>query len=276
MIVGDAKRATVLGASGFIGSHLAQELRAQGVEVATPGIDHDLRGEDLGAGFYCIGVTADFRSRPFDTVESHVSKFARVLEETSFESLVYLSSTRIYGTGHEPGHEDDGIIIRPWTIDHLYNLSKLLAESLANASGKPVKAVRLSNVYGADLGSQNFLSSILSDAARGRKITLHTSMDSSKDYINVNAATARIARIGFEGDRSLYNVASGTNVTNRELADCIRTHTDVEIETAPDSPMVAMAPVDITRVVDEFGPIHSDVLADLPALIDLYREEAGR
>jgi len=64
--------------------------------VICPTRDESLDGRDLGHIIYCIGITADFRRRPHDTITAHVTKLQEVLTRTSFESLVYLSSTRVY------------------------------------------------------------------------------------------------------------------------------------------------------------------------------------
>jgi len=35
---------------------------------------------DPGHVIYCIGLTADFRQKPFETIEAHVSKLAEVAQ----------------------------------------------------------------------------------------------------------------------------------------------------------------------------------------------------
>jgi len=79
-------RCTVLGGQGFIGRHLTRYLRGLGYEVWVPdreALDDYLKMPEttLGEVFYCIGLTADFRARPFDTVRAHVSLLADVLEQ---------------------------------------------------------------------------------------------------------------------------------------------------------------------------------------------------
>ncbi len=61
--------------------------------------DATWRGADLGHAFYCIGLTADFRSRPFETIEAHCGLLKEVLSGSRFSSFVYLSSTRVYARG---------------------------------------------------------------------------------------------------------------------------------------------------------------------------------
>ena len=73
---------TVLGASGFIGGRLVRYLRSLGHSVLVPGRDDaHLTGQPLGHLIYAIGVTADFRARPFDTMDAHVSVLSKALRE---------------------------------------------------------------------------------------------------------------------------------------------------------------------------------------------------
>src|ERR1700686_1955024 len=87
---------TVLGGSGFIGSHLVQKIRQLGMDCYRPERDDELAGKKLGDVIYCIGLTADFRRKAFQTVDAHVCKLRDVLERCDFDSLSYLSSTRLY------------------------------------------------------------------------------------------------------------------------------------------------------------------------------------
>ncbi len=73
-------QATVFGANGFVGRALVQHLEEQGypVRAVTRG-DASWRDTDLGHAFYTVGLTADFRSRPFETIDAHVSLLTRIL-----------------------------------------------------------------------------------------------------------------------------------------------------------------------------------------------------
>ena len=88
----------VLGAEGWIGSALVNDLRQQGRAVLAV-----RRGElndwlacsnSLGPVIYAIGLTADFRERPYATVEAHVTLLSRVLQRSGLSQFVLLSSTR--------------------------------------------------------------------------------------------------------------------------------------------------------------------------------------
>jgi nucleoside-diphosphate-sugar epimerase len=264
------KHITVLGATGFLGSHLTAELRRRGFEVATPARDADLTSLDLGTVFYCIGLTGDAPRRPFDTVTAHVDKLSSVLRLCRFEQLVYLSSTRLY-LGAPTGSENETLRLDPLDPGRLFNVSKAAGESLVAASKRPARIARLSNVYGPNWESDNFLPTIVAAACRDGAVTLGDAPESAKDYVHVRDAVDALIHIAVNGSRALYNVASGRNVTHGELATGLRRLTGCRIETGAQSRTIVFPTVDIARLRSEFPFAPRSVLADLPWLVDSCR-----
>jgi len=261
---------TVLGASGFIGSHLVAHLRREGMEVYAPDRDTDLTDRPLGTVIYSIGVTSDFRSRPFDTVNAHVCKLSEVLQHTDFETLTYLSSARIYQMNLPLAAETVDLQVNSQNPSDLYNLSKLMGESLALHSGRNVRVVRISHVYGDDFTSDNFLPSVLRDAVKG-KVVLRTSLDSAKDYVSIEDVVSGILKIACEGTQSVYNLASGCSISNGQLAEHITRLTGCTFEVLPDAPTLRYPPMSIARMQQEFDFSPSDLLDDFARLIDQFR-----
>ena len=263
---------TVLGASGFIGSALVKRLDEIELEHLSPDRNEKLAGRKLGNIIYCIGLTADFRSRPFETVEAHVCHLARVLRDYEFESLVYLSSARLYQKQNTPASEEDFLRVSPSNQGDLYNISKIMGESLALASGKKTRVVRLSNVYGNDFTSQNFLSSIIVEALSKGKVTVNNAPDAEKDYISIHDVVDGLIKISGEGKQSLYNLASGVNVSNQILLRKISDLTGCEISFDAAAARISFPPIGIDRIRSEFGFRPRYVLDDLGDLIGSYRK----
>src|SRR5579884_2277402 len=112
--------ATVIGAQGFIGSHLVSYLGEIGAAVFAPRKgDPAILSEPLGHVFYCAGLTADFRQKPFETIRAHVAYLLDVLQRAHYESLLYLSSTRVY-PGATAGREDETLRVNPCDPSDLY------------------------------------------------------------------------------------------------------------------------------------------------------------
>lgn len=269
-------RLTVLGASGFIGHHLVRRVDATDWEIRAPAHEADLSGGHLGHVVYAIGVTGEFRTRILDTVDAHVCRLGTLLSAGNFDSLTYLSSTRVYS--HNPGtaHEDDLIAARPADVSDLYNLTKLLAESLLLASGRRVRVLRLSNVYGIDARSPNFLALLIREAIATRRVRLETSAASVRDYVSVDDVTDVILRTMTDGAHAIYNVASGINLAHGELAAALADLVDGEVVVEPDAPMVAQPAINIDRLVAEFGFQPRRLLDDLPALVSAFRREKAQ
>lgn len=263
---------TVLGATGFIGSHLIRALRDAGHDVYAPAKDDQTIFErPLGHVLYCIGLTADFRSRPFDTVRAHVSVLADVLEKAAFDSLVYLSSTRVYARSAS-GKESASLAVDVSDPSDLYNLTKLTGESLCRACNRPnVKVARLSNVIGRDHHSENFLFSLIRDALSGR-IELQSDPDSAKDYILLDDVVSLLPRIATEGKEWLYNVASGTNVAHCDIVNVLTKLTRCDVTIYQGAPRLIFPEIDIARLRSEFGFSPASILEYLPGLVTEFSQ----
>lgn len=268
---------TVLGASGFIGSHLVAHLRARGDDVTCPPRDDWSKlTNGLGHVIYSVGITADFRVRTVDTAEAHVGRLTEVLRRGDFESLLYLSSTRLYG-GASRASEEATFTVDPARLDDVYNLSKLLGESLCLAMpNERVRVARLSNVFGPDWSSRNFLASVISEAIDTGALLLHTAADSAKDYIAVDDVVAALLAIVARGSERIYNVASGKNVTNAEIAMRLTEICGCRVDVVPNAPSVVFPIIERDRLnrILEIAPV--PLLDALPSLVDDYRRWKSR
>ncbi len=125
--------ATIVGASGFIGSRLLRHLQHLGWDCRMPARDdRAFVRERLGTVFYCAGLTADFAKRPHDTVRAHVGLLDELLAHANFDALVYLSSTRLYdgciANARSFVDEHTPLALDPAQPRHLFDLSKALGE----------------------------------------------------------------------------------------------------------------------------------------------------
>lgn len=227
----------------------------------------------MGHVIYCIGLTADFRSRPFDTMQAHVGLLTETMAHYRYASFLYLSTTRLYMRMAQ-SVEDSIIPIHPTDPDQLYNASKLAGECLCLSMPDPaVRVARLANVYGADFNSQNFLSSIIMDALREKRVTLRTGLASAKDYIHIDDATAALIDIAISGQERLYNVGEGRNTSHGELCDLLVAETGCQVEVLPDAPDV-VAPVLCTdRLRREFCFSPRTVAQALSDVVRQYQQD---
>lgn len=246
---------TVLGGSGYIGRHLVDYLRMQGHEVWAPGRgDDSVFSRDLGHVFYCVGLTGNFRERPFDTVQAHVEFLSEVLRRGQFASLLYLSSTRVYMGAHST-HEDTALSVQPQDPSYLYNLSKLMGEALCHSCGRPqVRVARLSNVVGPgmDPRSGNLVADLVRQARAGHMV-LRTAAQSAKDYVHVDDVVEWLLRIALHGRFSTYNVASGRQTTHAQWLERLSAQFGASVEVLADAPLQSFPGIEVERLATEFG-----------------------
>jgi nucleoside-diphosphate-sugar epimerase len=267
---------TVLGATGFIGERLVNKLKSEGHTVITPirsENQHDyieqLKGVDLGYLIYAIGLTADFREKPYETIDAHIGLLKDVLKHAQFDRMVYLSSARVYQKSLTTS-ESAYITIDVNDPSDLYNLSKLMGESLMLTTTKSSSVVRLSNVYGEDFGSNNFLNQVLREAASTKKVEFHSSPKSSKDFISVDDAVEKIIQVVTSGKERIYNIGSGINTSNQQLAD--------ELSKCNVSPIFhekskdwVFPPLDTSKLITEFGVVEKTLSEDFEDLFTAYK-----
>ncbi len=265
---------TVLGSSGFIGSHLVNRLKCGDFDCYTPAKYEDVAGIKLGHVIDCTGLSADFRTKPFETVESHVCHTLKILRECKFDSFLYLSSTRVYGTREGIARESDIVLNQPLNPNDLYNISKIMGESLCFTSGgENVRVVRLSNVYGYDIKSENFIFSLIRDTLHNKKMVLNTTLDTSKDHISVDYVVKILYQIALHGKYRIYNVAKGENTTTGQIVNKLAELTDCSIEVSKDAQKICYPRICIDRLKEEFAFSPSNIIDDLEGLVEKYREK---
>jgi len=270
-----AARVTVLGGTGFIGRHLAAALRGRGMDVYVPSRGDDaVLARPLGHVVYAIGLTSDFRTRPLDTVEAHVCVLRELLARADFDSLTYLSSTRVYAGGGDT-RETARLHVDPSAPGDLYNLSKLMGESLCLHGGRPAKVARLSNVVGLRDTPDSFIDQLLDEGARHGVIRLRTTLDSRKDYIHVDDAVAQILALALSDEAGIFNIAQGAGASNGQVAQWIARKLGYRIEVCDAAARWDFPDIDVGRFQSRFGMPPRPFDDAFPLYLDQYRQHKG-
>jgi nucleoside-diphosphate-sugar epimerase len=245
---------TILGANGFIGKHLVKHLREQGYQCDTPERgDETIYHSPLGHIIYAIGLTADFRVRPLDTVEAHVCLLRRLLEEGNFDSLTYLSSTRVYANANNTDEKAD-LKVNPSNFGDLYNLSKLMGESLCLHGGKTnTKIVRLSNIIGKRADTDFFIDQLIEEGKKQGYIEFQTTLSSAKDYLYIEDAISLVSMIALSPHNGIFNVAGGEEIQNDQIACFLKDKMGFEIRVSKDANTWGFTPINTAKVRDIFG-----------------------
>ena len=112
---------------------------------------------------------------------------------------------------------------------------------------------------------------ILTAACRDGSVTIRDAPESAKDYVHVEDAVEALIRIALDGRERIYNVASGRNVSHRELSDELRRVSGCTVDFEVDTASVVFPPIDTTRLQAEFPFSPRLVLDDLAELVDQCR-----
>jgi nucleoside-diphosphate-sugar epimerase len=221
-------RATIVGHKGFIGSHLYSFLSSQKWECYLPDrtVSWIIPGKNLGHIFYCAGTTSDYLDKITDTIDAHVVLLLKILKSGTFDSLTYLSSTRLYDNALqlEGNLEDISFALKSSEARNLFDLSKLLGESLCLQIGNPtVRVARISNVYSVGQESQGFIGELLNFVNQNYSsvMAIKGSPQDSRDYLDIEDLLPVLVKIAIKGQSRIYNIASGENTKNLEIASLI-------------------------------------------------------
>jgi nucleoside-diphosphate-sugar epimerase len=252
---------TVLGAGGWIGAALVAQLQRQGrpvLAVNRAGLPAWLAGsEPQGPVINAIGLTADFRQRPYATAEAHVGLLSQVLQRPGLVQLIYLSSTRVYARSGDT-HETAALPCLSSDPSDLYNLSKLLGEALVLQDPRPgLKVVRLSNVVGPGQPASTFVGALLAEAqAKNGAVTIQQPAATTKDYVALADVVRLLPLIAEQGQQRLYNLGSGRNSSHAEEAAWLERQ-GLAVRFAGGAESVAgpsFPPLAIERLKAEFEP----------------------
>ena len=249
-------RVLLTGGAGFIGSHVAEHLLAQGHEVA---IIDDLssgKRENLptGARFYeadirsgCgqifeefepealshhaaqIDVRRSVREPDFDA-EVNILGTLRLLQECvrhNIRRVIFASSGgAVYGEPEEfPATED-----HPQYPVSPYGVSKLAGERYLHFyslhHNLPYVALRYANVYGPrqdPYGEGGVIAIFSANLAANRRSTINGTGEQTRDYVYVDDV-ARANVLALEGDPApgAYNVGTGVETSVNELYELAR------------------------------------------------------
>jgi UDP-glucuronate 4-epimerase len=253
-------KALVTGVAGFIGSHLAERLIAEGHAVvgvdaltdyydparkranlaaieadSLEVVEGDLNQLDLGPLLEGVDVVFHLAGQPgvraswgktfADYLDQNVLATQRLLEacrDASIQKFVYASSSSIYGDAERfPTKEED----LPAPISP-YGVTKLAGEHLSRlyfrAHGLPTVALRYFTIYGPRQRPDMAFCRFIAAAFEGEPITVFGDGEQVRDFTYVGDVVAATMAAAEKGTPGVsYNIAGGTQTTIREVIDAI-------------------------------------------------------
>lgn len=264
---------TVVGGNGFIGTEIVNQLMSNLHDVFVPEkYDTRLFTEQLGTVIFVAGH-GDCKNNPSKVFNSNTVLLAEMLENSTFDKLVYVSSTRLY-MGLDNATEFTDVTVLKDDKRRLFNLTKLVAEELCLLSNKSTIIVRPSNVYGLALHSPLFLPAITRNAIINNKVDLYVTPDYKKDYVSVVDVAYAICELAAKKNltQNIFNISSGFNTSARDIAKLLNKETGCQINWHEGSVDEVFPKNDISAIQREILFEPKNVLDDLKLMIDEFKQ----
>jgi UDP-glucuronate decarboxylase len=254
------KTVLITGAAGFLGSHLADRLLAEGFEVV--GLDNlmtgdlsNLRSASRDPHFHleigdvretlhvyaeriynlaCPASPVHYQSDPYATLTSSVLGAIRLAEHARLRRvrIVHASTSEVYGDPLEhPQKETYWGHVNPVGERACYDEGKRAAETVLmdarRAHRADIRMMRIFNTYGPRmaLNDGRVVSNFILQAIANEPITIYGDGSQSRSFCYVSDLIEGIVRLG-EADVSkmeypIVNLGNPREMTMHELADAV-------------------------------------------------------
>ncbi len=217
-----AKRISVFGATGFIGSHYTRKSKFETIKIPK-----EVNESESNEILFLIGTTSNYNvyQNIFLDVETNIIKLLSTLDSSrqKFPDLVinFASTWFVYGSGKIPFQENQ--VCKPRGF---YSISKysaeLMLESYCKTFNIEYRIIRLGNVIGPGdkkASSQKNAVQYLANRIRaGEDVDLYEDGNVLRDFIHVDDVVRGIDLIIEKSDTNqVFNLASGIGTRIGEL-----------------------------------------------------------
>ncbi len=254
------KRAAILGAAGFIGSHLADRFLAEGWRVV--GVDNFITGHrrnlrhlereprfefleadicepldavrgplDAVLDFASPASPVDYLQRPFETlrVGSVGVENALKLAERAGATFLIASTSEVYGDPLEhPQRESYWGNVNPVGPRAVYDEAKRFAEAITSAYRRyrsvPVRIPRIFNTYGPRmrLDDGRVVPSLVGQALRGEPLTVFGTGAQTRSFCYVEDNVEGMWRLLHASFQDPVNIGNPQEMTILEFARAVQ------------------------------------------------------
>jgi len=230
------KKYLVTGASGFLGSHIADILSLHGYDVclfdkkiskfkqhkqkmvigSINNLNHIIKASKNVEVIFHFAATADLKAAnedPFQTIENNIIGTVKILKaclKNKVKKIIFASS--IYARSEQGG---------------FYSTSKLASEMLIERFCKKYKIkfiiLRFGTVYGERANNFNTVQKFINDATSRKKIIRNTIGNEIRNYIHVSdVAKLTLELLKKKYENKYYNIFGKKNFFVKDLLKIIK------------------------------------------------------
>lgn len=220
------RRVAVTGATGLVGSCLAQDLVRRGSRVSALVLDSDpqsefIRSGTIGRTRVANGGLEDYSAverlilgdecdtvfhlgaqtlvgtayrAPLATFEANIRGSYNLLEacrrhDKTVKRVIIASSDKAYGAGDHLPYDEDMPLVGRYPYDVSKSCTDLIAQSYFHTYGLPVVIARCGNIYGGgDLNWSRIVPGTIRALHKGQRPTIRSDGQSTRDYVFVEDA----------------------------------------------------------------------------------------
>lgn len=232
-----SERVVVVGAAGFIGKALVNELRKTRIEtIGFSRKDCDLlRREEViqkispHLGGSTLIYSAGKHRQHGDTLDFYADNSTSVInvlcaaEKIAPKRIIFLSSLEVYGVIEKNQKITESSKLAPASLYAAGKISQeYLVRTWARLNKVPCVLMRLPGIYGPDDNRTSIVSALFDAGINGREFNLHTTGNELRDYIiSADLASCVVKIISRTNASEILNIGSGTSVSINYLIDLV-------------------------------------------------------
>lgn len=256
----NGRRVLITGGSGFIGSNLANHLVSENdvhvvdngylgtAENLDPAVEYHDRSvleadlpTDVDVLFHLAALSSYqmHEESPVEGAQVNVDGFVNTVHqarEDGCETVVYASTSSIYGSQTEPCSEE-----MPVTATTGYEASKLSRERYGeyfnNHYGMSMAGMRFFSVYQGYGGAEahkgqfaNVIAQFADDLAHGRAPELYGDGTQTRDFVHVDDIVRGLQLAADHELSGIYNIGTGRNTSFNAIVDRLKDELGSDID----------------------------------------------
>lgn len=270
-------KVVVIGANGFLGSHILQLCLNKDWQVLASYNNnqdnipsqvnkiHITEIKKLKDNFDIIFIASgNFTQNHYELINSNVILTNQLTKLFKSAKLVFVSSISVYGTHQDIINENSS-----FNNPNIYGLSKLAGEFIALGHTN-YSIIRFTNLYGIGMITKSFIPTIIRDALKKRVIVLKNKIRMN-DYLAVEDAASLCIKASLNNKNDIFLGATGKSISNFEVAEIIQKlipNTKIELNESDNSPSYFFDPAQTMKKIN--WKAEKSIKNDLKSLVKFY------